>query len=68
MGSRQYLTNNIKLRIDDESFEALEALAKKGDRTVAAQIRRAIREHLQREHGAPSSSAPQFETVEIADA
>ncbi len=46
MSARQILTENVKLRIDAETLAALERIAKAGDRTVAAEMRRAIRKHL----------------------
>lgn len=41
-----HLTENIKLRIDTELREELERLALLGDRTVAAEMRRALRKHV----------------------
>ncbi len=46
MSARQILTENVKLRIDSETLEALERLAAASDRTVAAEMRRAIRLYL----------------------
>ncbi len=41
-----HLTENIKLRIDVELLDALRRLAESGDRTVAAEMRRALRAHV----------------------
>lgn len=49
-----HLTENLKVRLDTESLRALERLAEEGDRTVAAEIRRAIRAHIARKLGAPT--------------
>jgi predicted transcriptional regulator len=38
--------------IDRDIREQLEALAREGDRSLAAEIRRALREHVEREHTA----------------
>ncbi len=46
MSARQILTENVKLRIDRETLEALERRAAASDRTVAAEMRRAIRKYL----------------------
>jgi Ribbon-helix-helix protein, copG family len=42
-----YLTENVKLRITADMLEALKRLANEGDRTVAAEMRRALRRHIQ---------------------
>ncbi len=44
-----HLAENIKLRLDTETLRALERLAQAGDRTVAAEIRRAVRKHIAEE-------------------
>ncbi len=40
------MTVNVKLRIDDDLWAALQKLALAGDRTVAAEMRRALRDHV----------------------
>ncbi len=45
-------TVNIKLRIDEDLNEALKALASAGDRSVAAEMRRALRVHVERAQAA----------------
>lgn len=40
------LDHNLKLRIDEETLLALQAIADDDERTVAAVIRRAIRAYL----------------------
>jgi predicted transcriptional regulator len=40
--------------IHAELRDQLEALARENDRTLAAEIRRALREHVEREHVHPS--------------
>jgi predicted transcriptional regulator len=47
MGARQHLTENVKLRIDSQTLRALERLAALGDRSVAAEMRRALRSHIE---------------------
>ncbi len=47
MSARQILTENVKLRIDRETLDALERLAEESDRTVAAEMRRALRLYLE---------------------
>jgi predicted transcriptional regulator len=47
MSARQHLTENVKLRIDSETLRALERLAERGDRSVAAEMRRALRSHIE---------------------
>ncbi len=42
----EILKENIKLRLDTETLQALERLAEEGDRTVAAEMRRALRKHV----------------------
>ncbi len=44
-----HLTENVKLRLDRELLDALERLAHEGDRTVAAEMRRGLRRHVQLE-------------------
>ncbi len=39
---------NVKLRIEDDLWAALQKLALAGDRTVAAEMRRALRDHVQK--------------------
>lgn len=39
----------VTIRLEDSIREQLEALARKGERSLSAQIRLAIRQHLQRE-------------------
>jgi predicted transcriptional regulator len=46
MGTPQHLNVNVKLRIDEELQLALERLAILSDRTVAAEMRRALRAHV----------------------
>ncbi len=46
MSARQILTENLKLRLDRETLDELERVAAAADRTVAAEIRRAIRRYL----------------------
>lgn len=46
MSERQYLVENVKLRLDTETRRGLERLAEKGDRTLAAEMRRALRAHV----------------------
>lgn len=46
------LTDWLNVRITAEEKAELERLAKEGDRTVAAEIRRAIRSHLEGEKAA----------------
>ena len=43
-----HLKENVKLRIDEETLRTLERLAAEGDRTVAAEMRRALRAHIER--------------------
>ena len=52
-----HLNENVKLRIDSDTLRALEQLAAAGDRTVAAEMRRALRAHIQREHKTAKGSA-----------
>ncbi len=42
----EHLTVNVKLRIDEDLQLALERLAREGDRSVAAEMRRALREYV----------------------
>ena len=42
----QHLNENVKLRLDSPTLRALERLAVQGDRTVAAEMRRALRDHV----------------------
>jgi predicted transcriptional regulator len=44
----EHLTENIKLRLDRETLEALRRLADLGDRNVAQEMRRALRAHIER--------------------
>ncbi len=46
MSARQILTENVKLRLDRETLDELERVSAAADRTVAAEIRRAIRLYL----------------------
>lgn len=46
-----HLSENLKVRLDTETLKALERLAAAGDRTVAAEIRRALRAHIAKENG-----------------
>jgi predicted transcriptional regulator len=39
----------VTTRLDKESHEALTRLAAEADRTIAAEVRRAVREYLERE-------------------
>ncbi len=41
-----HLTENVKLRIDKPLLESLRTLAESGDRSVAAEMRRALRAHV----------------------
>ncbi len=41
------LTENVKLRISPADRRALAQIAKAGDRSVSAEIRRAIRSHIE---------------------
>jgi predicted transcriptional regulator len=43
----EYLTENIKLRLDGETLEALKRLAALGDRNVAQEMRRALRAYVE---------------------
>lgn len=49
MGDGQNLTRTISLRITEEQERALEAYARRDQRSVGAIVRRAIRELLERE-------------------
>ena len=53
----EHLTENIKLRLDTETLRALEEIAKKGDRNVSQEMRRALRRHVERELGAPQEAS-----------
>jgi len=64
MSARQHLTENVKLRIDPETLRALEVLADKGDRTVAAEMRRALRTHIQAANGSTPEEGEQFEPLQ----
>jgi predicted transcriptional regulator len=44
--SKTYLTERINLWLDAELLHSLENLASRGDRTVAAEMRRALRSHV----------------------
>ncbi len=46
MGCVKNLSVNVKLKIDEDTRLALEQLAQAGDRTVAAEMRRALRAHI----------------------
>lgn len=46
VSSNQHLSEKIHLKLDAELLDALRRLAELGDRTVAAEIRRALREHV----------------------
>lgn len=35
--------------VDEETHERMKALAKEGDRSIAAEVRRALREYLERQ-------------------
>lgn len=41
-----HLTEPVKFRIDSDLKRELEELAKNGDRTLAAEMRRALRKHV----------------------
>ncbi len=41
-----HLAETLKLRIDTETLRALERLARDGDRTIAAEVRRVLRKHV----------------------
>ena len=43
MSTPQHLKVNVKLRIDEDLRDRLEALAKRGDRNLAQEMRRALR-------------------------
>jgi predicted transcriptional regulator len=43
----EHLTENIKLRLDGETLEALRQLAASGDRNVAQEMRRALRAYVE---------------------
>ncbi len=47
MSTPQYLTVNVKLRIDEQLQADLEELAREGDRSVAAEMRRALRQYVE---------------------
>jgi predicted transcriptional regulator len=44
----EHLKENIKLRLDTETLQALERLAEKGYRNVSQEMRKALREHVAR--------------------
>jgi predicted transcriptional regulator len=46
VSARQHLSEKINLKLDTETLRALERLADAGDRTVAAEMRRALRKHV----------------------
>jgi predicted transcriptional regulator len=46
--SKTHLTERINLWLDKELFHQLEVLATAGDRTIAAEMRRALRAHVDR--------------------
>jgi predicted transcriptional regulator len=48
MSSNKYLTEKVNLKLDVELLDALRRLAEIGDRTVAAEMRRALRAHIAR--------------------
>ncbi len=41
------MTINVKLRIDDDLYKALKRLADAGDRSVAAEMRRGLKAHVE---------------------
>jgi predicted transcriptional regulator len=51
VSARQHLTEKVNLKLDTETLRALERLAEDGDRTVAAEMRRALRAHVEAENG-----------------
>jgi hypothetical protein len=46
VSSNQHLSEKINLKLDAETLRSLERLALLGDRTVAAEMRRALRAHV----------------------
>ncbi len=57
MATPQYLTVNVKLRIDEQLQADLEELAREGDRSVAAEMRRALRQYVETVKGAKEATA-----------
>jgi len=47
--SRRNLDVNLKLRLDTPTHKAVQKLARTGDRSVAQELRRAIRNHVNAE-------------------
>jgi hypothetical protein len=47
MSSNRYLTEKVNLKLDVGTLDALRRLAELGDRTVAAEMRRALRAHVE---------------------
>jgi hypothetical protein len=52
--SKTHLTERINLWLDKELFHQLEVLAVAGDRTIAAEMRRALRTHVAASSGLTS--------------
>jgi predicted transcriptional regulator len=48
--SKTHLTERINLWLDAELLHSLEDLASRGDRTIAAEMRRALRAHVESTH------------------
>ncbi len=49
MATRDLLTVNLKLRIDEELHDALQRLAAAGDRNVQQEMRRGLRDYVARQ-------------------
>ncbi len=58
------LNVNVKLRIDNELALALTKLALAGDRTVAAEMRRALRAHVEASESATDHTPGSLEAVQ----
>ncbi len=46
MKAAKHLDVNLKLRLDTPTHKAVQRLAKRGDRSVVQELRRAIRNHV----------------------